>query len=101
MAQHDGSDWGILGSGQLGGRACVVSIFRLGRGKVGKTLFEARLGKVANHELGHNFGLDHCPNAGCLMQDKRGKLATVDEESGKPCGKCGKLLPLKEPRGAR
>jgi archaemetzincin len=89
-------DWGIMGLGQLGGRACVVSIFRLRKGKADNALFFARLVKVVNHELGHTFGLDHCPVAGCLMQDKRGKIASVDAESGRPCPECSARLPLKK-----
>lgn len=86
-------DWGIFGLGNLGGRACVVSTFRLRAGKVSEEVFHARLVKVVNHELGHAFGLDHCSTAGCLMQDAGGKIATVDGESGKPCPQCAACLP--------
>lgn len=90
----DGSDWGIMGMGQFGGRGCVISTFRLRTGKADDTLFFTRLVKVANHELGHTFGLDHCSNAGCLMQDVRGKIATIDAETGKTCAVCSSCLPL-------
>ncbi|MEO5916899.1 MAG: archaemetzincin [Luteolibacter sp.] len=90
----EGKDWGIFGLGQLGGRACVISTFRLRAGKADAKLFQARLVKVVNHELGHTFGLDHCPTAGCFMQDAVGKIATVDGESGKPCAECAARLPL-------
>lgn len=90
----EGNDWGIFGLGQLGGKACVVSTFRLRAGKADEKLFIARLIKVVNHELGHTFGLDHCPAAGCLMRDAGGKIATVDGESGKPCAACSSRLPL-------
>ena len=95
--RDEGKDWGILGLGQLGGRVCVVSTFRLRAGKAGETLFAARLVKVVNHELGHTFGLDHCEAAGCLMQDARGKIATVDGEKGAPCTACSRKLPLLQP----
>jgi len=88
------ADWGIFGLGQLGGRACVVSTFRLHANKATEPVFEARLAKVVNHELGHTFGLDHCPMAGCFMQDAGGKIATVDGENGKPCPACAAKLPL-------
>lgn len=87
-------DWGIFGLGKLGGRSCVVSTYRLRSGKPTDPVFQARLVKVVNHELGHTFGLDHCPAVGCLMQDAGGKIATVDAESGKPCAACAARLPL-------
>ena len=87
-------DWGIFGLGKLGGRSCVVSTFRLRSGEPTDPVFHARLVKVVNHELGHTFGLDHCPAVGCLMQDAGGKIATVDAESGIPCAACAARLPL-------
>ena len=93
--KDDGKDWGIMGLGQYGGKACVISTFRLGKNKIAPAIFEARFVKVVNHELGHTFGLPHCETAGCLMQDKHGKVATVDSESGKPCEICAARLPLR------
>jgi archaemetzincin len=81
-------DWGIFGLGYLPGRSCVVSTFRLGRKKVGEDKFFERLVKVVDHELGHNFGLDHCPNARCLMEDAKGTIKTVDNETGALCPDC-------------
>jgi archaemetzincin len=78
-------DWGIFGLGSLGGRTCVVSTYRLGRNKVPYSQFVQRLVKVVNHELGHTFGLDHCPKKGCLMEDAKGSIKTVDEETGDFC----------------
>ena len=31
-----------------------------------------QLVKLIKHELGHNFGLPHCPNKSCLMRDAEG-----------------------------
>ena len=90
----EGKDWGIFGLGLMGGKACVVSTFRLRAGKADEKLFHERLIKVVNHELGHTFGLDHCPVDGCLMHSAEGKIATVDAESGKPCAACSARLPL-------
>lgn len=46
------TDWGLFGLAELGERACVVSTFRLRAGKATETLFQIRLIKVVNHELG-------------------------------------------------
>jgi len=74
-------DWGIFGLGNMPGQACVVSTWRLSSRKSQQT-FRKRLGKVIVHELGHTFGLDHCPVQGCLMEDARGQVSTVDREAG-------------------
>jgi archaemetzincin len=81
-------DWGIFGLGYMPGRVCVISTYRLGRKKVSTQKFYKRLDKAVNHELGHNFGLDHCPNQGCLMEDARGTIKTVDNETGELCDDC-------------
>ena len=95
-SKDDIDDWGIFGLGSLGGRCCVVSTYRLRAGKPSNPVFQARLVKVVNHELGHTFGLDHCPAVGCLMQDAGGKIATVDGESGIPCAACAaRMLAVK------
>ena len=74
-------DWGVLGLGSLDGRACVVSSYRARKGVPVRVELE-RMAKVAVHEVGHTFGLEHCPNLGCLMEDARGKVATTDGEDG-------------------
>ena len=84
-------DWGILGLSRLYGGPAVVSTFRLKRTKNKKQIIE-RLVKVVNHELGHAFGLHHCLSQGCLMQDAKGTIKTVDNESGFLCSECRKFL---------
>ncbi|MBN1532588.1 MAG: Zn-dependent protease [Spirochaetes bacterium] len=84
-------DWGIFGLAILGGRACVVSTFRLRRG-AGEAKINERLVKVANHELGHAFGLPHCPTPRCLMNDAKGTIATVDYSTGRLCDRCREKL---------
>jgi archaemetzincin len=81
-------NWGIFGLGRIDGKACVVSSFRLGRGDASHVLLVERLVKVVNHELGHTFGLHHCPTEGCLMEDARGTIVTVDNETGHFCERC-------------
>lgn len=85
-------DWGIFGLAYLGQRPCVVSNFRLSK-KVTKAQMLDRFGKVVGHEVGHTFGLEHCPVVGCLMADAEGKVSTVDNEKGELCEGCRKRVP--------
>lgn len=73
-------DWGILGLATIDGAACVLSSFRCKRLAKNAEHARIRLGKVAVHEIGHTFGLDHCPNRGCLMEDGGGSVLTTDRE---------------------
>ena len=45
-----------------------------------------QLVKLIKHELGHNFGLPHCPNKSCIMRDAEGGNH-FDEMTGF-CKKC-------------
>ncbi len=81
-------DWGVFGLGYLGKPACVVSSFRLHKDR---SKFESRFQKVVIHEVGHNFGLPHCPTSGCIMCDANGKSASMDNEKGF-CSKCRRTL---------
>jgi archaemetzincin len=74
-------DWGILGLASVGGQACVLSSFRCQRRAKNSAHAVERLAKTAVHELGHTFGLDHCPNRGCLMEDGGGSVLTTDRET--------------------
>jgi len=86
------ADYGIMGFGFQPGYACVVSIFRLqGDNPTEKLLFQ-RLLKTVLHEMGHNFGLAHCPNKHCIMADAKGEL-NQDNETGL-CDVCQKKLNL-------
>lgn len=85
--QYKYLDWGIFGLGSVGGGACVVSNFRLGR-KVGPQQKTIRLQKVALHEVGHALGLPHCPNDGCFMRDAVERIGTLDEVNMALCGAC-------------
>lgn len=85
-------DWGIFGLGELGGRACVVSTFRLGARGADEAKLRDRLRKVAIHEAGHVMGLDHCPSDCCVMRDAESSIATVDDETGRFCDACVKSI---------
>ncbi|MCB1089226.1 MAG: hypothetical protein KDM63_19470, partial [Verrucomicrobiae bacterium] len=85
-------DWGIFGLGQMPGRACVVSTFRL-KGGVDEAKLRERLRKVACHEIGHNLGLPHCAKSEkCFMRDGAEKIATVDAESEVLCEHCAATI---------
>ena len=84
----DHEDWGIFGLGEVGGRACVLSTFRLAARGADESRLRDRLRKIAIHEVGHVMGLDHCPRDGCVMHDAESSIATVDGESGKFCESC-------------
>jgi len=78
-------DWGILGLGEIGGSAAVVSSFRAAR-RVGRKQAAMRTVKVVNHELGHVLGMQHGGEPGCIMNDAAGTVKTVDREPGLLCG---------------
>ena len=73
-------DWGILGLATLDGRSGVLSSFRCHRRAKNAEHARVRFAKTAVHELGHSFGLDHCPTAGCIMHDGEGSVLTTDTE---------------------
>lgn len=83
-------DWGILGMATLDGAACVLSSFRCARATTPSGA-RIRLGKVAVHEIGHTFGLEHCPKLGCLMEDGRGSALTCDRDYDL-CPRCRERL---------
>ena len=74
-------DYGVMGLGLQPGEACVTSLYRLYKDNPSKQLLAQRLLKTVMHELGHNFGLAHCPNKTCIMADAEGKLNQDNETS--------------------
>ncbi len=88
------SDWGVFGLGFMPGESCVISTFRLKPSAKSEAHFDERLSKVVIHELGHNFGLDHCPNTKCIMRDAEGTIKSVDNEQKALCNECKKKLKL-------
>ncbi len=83
-------DWGILGYGDMPGRAAVVSTFRTKKA-VRRVSPDERLARVAIHEVGHTLGLPHCPTHGCLLSDAGGTVKTIDQET-ELCDVCRKRL---------
>jgi archaemetzincin len=84
-------DWGIFGLGDIGGRPCVVSVYRLRR-NCDKQRFLGRLRKVVVHELGHTFGLYHCDWPKCVITDYKGTAASLDNTWFHFCSSCSSYL---------
>jgi archaemetzincin len=96
------ADWGILGLATIDGAVCVLSTFRCHRRAKDPQHARVRFAKTAVHELGHTFGLEHCPVRGCLMEDGGGSVLTTDRERDL-CTSCRKWLAgrglLRDPPG--
>jgi len=83
----------VLGEAELGGRAAVVSLFRLagpGPDQTPRHLVYERLVKVALHETGHLLGLTHCRVPVCLMNFSP-SASRLDELSLELCPVCRRL----------
>ena len=84
----------VFGEAQLGGKACIISAFRLQENLVSLNInerFQDRVAKEAIHELGHTFNLRHCPDQSCSMHYCR-KIEDVDRKSSQFCRYCNVLL---------
>ena len=85
----------VFGQAQLGGRVALVSFARLRQEFYGlppsPPVFAHRARKEVFHELGHTFGLTHCPDHGCPMSLSTG-IAQVDTKSGRYCPSCAAML---------
>lgn len=93
----------VYGEAQLGGRTCIISIYRLKEGLPAmnpQEVFLQRVVKEAIHELGHTFNLRHCPDHTCLMHYCRGER-DVDRKSDDLCRHCKVLLEDELKKGRR
>lgn len=84
----------VYGEAQLGGKACIISTHRLKEGSStmnNPESFHFRVEKEAIHELGHTFGLRHCPDHSCIMHYCR-TVKDVDRKSDQLCRYCKILL---------
>lgn len=83
----------VFGEAQLGGRAAVVSTFRLRSEPYGiisppERLLERAM-KEALHELGHTRGLVHCDLADCVMRSST-YVEDIDAKPARFCGGCAR-----------
>ena len=85
------ADWGIFGLGFMPGKSCIVSTFRLKEKN-----FKSRFIKICCHELGHNFGLPHCSDKSCIMQDAAETIKTIDNVKLNLCNSCKKKIGFNE-----
>jgi archaemetzincin len=81
----------IFGQAQCPGRGAIVSSCRLDPSFYGlpknPDLLLERLVKEAVHEVGHTFGLTHCPRHTCVMSFSNSVL-DVDRKTGYLCPAC-------------
>lgn len=81
----------VFGEAQLGGTAALVSLARLRQEHYGvapdRPLLLARLRKESLHELGHTFGLIHCPSRECVMYLSN-TVVDVDSKGRSFCRAC-------------
>ena len=84
----------VYGEAQLGGRACMVSTYRLKEGLSlagNRDAYQQRVVKEAIHELGHTFNLRHCKDRSCIMHYCH-TVRDVDRKSRQLCRYCQVLL---------
>ncbi|MFC1885598.1 archaemetzincin family Zn-dependent metalloprotease [Thermodesulfobacteriota bacterium] len=84
----------VYGEAQLGGKACIVSTFRLKENLSPLTAQQTYIGRVVKeviHELGHTFNLRHCPDSQCIMHYCR-SIKDVDQKSDQLCRYCRVLI---------
>jgi archaemetzincin len=81
----------IFGQADMTAGVAIISLCRLGQEYYGlppdEELYLDRAGKEAVHELGHTFGLEHCPNAKCVMHFSN-TLADTDRKQAAFCSQC-------------
>jgi archaemetzincin len=93
----------VFGEAELGGRMALVSLKRLDDRFYGlphrRDMLLDRLVKEAVHELGHTYGLRHCPDWRCVMTSSHG-VEKLDIKTAVFCNECAKhvnkVLPKKK-----
>ncbi len=81
----------VFGQAKLGGREAVISLARLRQSFYGlpedEGLLLLRALKEAIHELGHTWGLAHCPDPLCVMHFSN-SLRETDVKKAEFCPRC-------------
>jgi len=81
----------VFGEARCPGKAALISLWRLKpefhEKPSNMELFVERVTKEAVHELGHTFGLRHCPDPFCVMYFSN-SIFDTDRKQSLFCGKC-------------
>lgn len=85
----------VFGEADPGSGVCVISLTRLRQEFYGRApdegLFLRRAVKEAVHELGHLYGLPHCPDRRCVMYFSN-SLPDTDTKTRRFCEDCKKAV---------
>jgi archaemetzincin len=85
----------VFGQASLTGGAAVIYLPRLRQEFYGigadRSIFIERVLKESTHEVGHAFGLDHCPKRSCVMYFSN-SLADTDRKAKDFCKICRNKL---------
>ena len=85
----------VFGEAQLGGTASIVSLARLRQEFHGlppdREILYERLFKECLHEVGHTYGLVHCPDRRCTMYLSN-TVTDVDRKGAAYCASCAAMI---------
>lgn len=86
----------VFGQAQLNGKAALISLHRLNPEYYGalpnQELYKTRAVKEAMHELGHTFGLIHCPEEISCIMSFSNSINEIDKKRRFFCPACGEFL---------